>query len=198
MTAARATLVDGINALLTRLCGITARTVHDGGPSLSEGNAPYTMPGRTSEADLSWVIFSERSLGVDETQITYDPTLYPEVDTYAGPGAPLGSVVYKAQGQRQITFQVDCESLQWEKDGHYYLSRLQARLRLPSAVDELNALGLGLCHVGDIVNVGKGASVDGHATSRYSLEFVCNAADIVDDDPITTIEVVHTAVTVTT
>lgn len=204
--AARSTLAAGMNALLARLAGVTVESVHDGGPALSEAAQQYTLPGRDTQAEIDWSVFSSEVNGIDEAAAAYDPDVPIDGDTFVPPplpdpdpededpppaAPPLGAIIYTLRGQRRITFQVNCKSREWERDGRYYIERIQARLRLPSALDELRAMGLALQHIGPVHDVARGADEDGHAYSEHALEFVCNYAVEITDDPVTTVETIN-------
>ena len=95
----------GFAALLTRLSGVPANVVNardDGANYTFPAGAPYPEPGSTDEGQVKvdFSVVSETPWGRDEERTVYDPDAVIEGDTYAGPGAPLGGVVYSVNGRR--------------------------------------------------------------------------------------------------
>lgn len=155
-------------------------------------DAGFRFPDPTTGARLDFEILSIEGLGVDELHITYDSGIQPEGDTYAGPGAPLGSVLYVVRGPRRFVVQakIECE-YQTVTTAHHYAERCRTRLALPSVRDILRGAGLALqSPVGATQRVSY-TDASGRVVSAVLFEFVLNSADEVQDAPVTTVEVVN-------
>lgn len=182
----------GFAALLTRLSGVPANVANardDGLKFTFPAAAPYPEPGTTDmgQVALNFAVLGESPVGRDELRTAYDPDTQPEGDTYDGPGAPLGSVVYSANGNREITLEITCDRFDQTSPAFETLQRIRDKLWLPSARAECAALGIAISKTGRISRVDANL-LDGRSVSRYVLEVTANAMSNASDDPITTIE----------
>jgi len=191
-------LSSGLTTLLTRLAGATTEAVHDGGPAIGEQDTEWTMPGDVELAELSWRMISDLPNGQADQKITYDPLTIPEGDTYTGPGAPLGSVIYQSGQQRRLTFEVQAKSQTSDPVARTYLSKIAQKIVLPSSRDALRELGLALQGTPRMHDAGSLPNEDGRMVRVWALEFVCNGTTNVTDDPISTIETFETTFTIAT
>lgn len=183
----------GFAALLTRLSGVptgVANARDDGINYTFPAGAPYPEPGSTDEGQvkLDFSIVSERPWGRDELRTEYDPSVHPAGDTYAGPGAPLGSVIYSANGNREFTIEITCDRFNQSQPAFETIQRIRDKLWLPSARAECAALGIAVSKSGPIMRVD--AELDGRSVSRYVLEVTANSMSNASDAPVTTIETV--------
>lgn len=183
----------GFAALLTRLSGVPAFVANardDGINYTFPAGAPYPEPGSTDEGQvkLDFSIVSERPWGRDEIRTEYDPNTHPAGDTYAGPGAPLGSVIYSANGNREVVIEITCDRFNQSQPAFETLQRIRDKLWLPSARAECTALGIAISKSGPIMRID--AELDGRAVSRYVLEVTANSMSNASDAPVTTIETV--------
>lgn len=184
----------GFAALLTRLSGVPAYVANardDGVNYTFPAGAPYPAPGSTDEGQvkLDFSIVSETPVGRDELRTEYDPAVHPAGDTYAGPGAPLGSVIYSANGNRDLVIEVTCDRFNQSQPAYETLQRVRDKLWLPSARAECTALGIAISGSRPILRVD--AELDGRSVSRYILEITANSMSNASDDPVTTIETVN-------
>ncbi len=181
----------GMSALLTRLSGVPANVVNarDEGANFSfPAGAPFPEPGSTDEGQVSlnFSIFSETPVGRDELRTEYDPDIHPEGDTYDGPGAPLGSVIYSANGNRELVIEITCDRFNQSQPAFETLQRVRDKLWLPTARASCKALGIAVSKSGRIMRVD--ADLDGRSVSRYVLEVTANIMSNASDDPVTTIQ----------
>lgn len=183
----------GFAALLTRLSGVPAyvATGRDDGVNYTfPAGAPYPDPGSTDEGQVSlnFSITGETTVGRDELRTVYDPDTHPAGDTYAGPGAPLGSVIYSANGNRELTIAITCDRFNQSQPAYETIQRIRDRLWLPSTRAACADLGIAVSKSGRIMRVD--ADLDGRSVSRYILEVTANTMSNASDDPVTTIETV--------
>jgi len=151
-----ATVEPALSALVARATGITAACVQ-------WENAPRVQH-NGSLALLSWV--SETSIGHDETQWSY---------TDVGEGDPLTEMTPTARQRVRAVLQVSVE-VHDQRPGvnaSAIAQRIPARLRAPSFVAEIAALGLGLANVGDVRRADY--EVDDRFVSRTLVELTFNA-----------------------
>ena len=184
----------GFAALLTRLSGVPAgvATGRDDGLSFTfPAGAPFPEPGSTDlgQVSLNFSIVSSSTWGRDELRTEYDPDAVIPGDTYAGPGAPLGGVVYSANGNRELLIQVTCDRFDQSAPAYETLQRVRDKLWLPSARAACHDLGIAVSKAGRILRID--ADLDGRSVSRYVLEITANAMSNASDDPVTTIENVN-------
>ena len=128
----------GLIGLLVRLLEI---------PVQWRGEPQQVVGGASATVD----VLGELGLGVDEITYTEGPT--PEAPTEVTP------TVY---GLREATFQVSVwsPSQRLDQSARMYTSRLRTRMRWPSTLEELRALGLG------VVSIGESIPVDAEQSSR--------------------------------
>jgi hypothetical protein len=181
----------GFASLLTRLSGVPANVVNardDGANYTFPAGAPYPEPGSTDEGQVKvdFSIVSEMPWGRDEERTVYDPDAVIEGDTYAGPGAPLGGVVYSVNGNRELTIEITCDRFNQSQPAFETLQRIRDKLWLPSTRAACTALGIAVSKSSRILRVD--ADLDGRSVSRYILEVTANSMSNASDDPITTIE----------
>lgn len=186
----------GFSALLTRLSGIPAKvaTGRDDGLNFTfPAGAPFPEPGKTDlgQVALNFSIVSETPVGRDELREDYDPDVQPPGDTYAAPGAPLGSIVESANGNRELVIEVTCDRFDQSAPAYETIQRIRDRLWLRSARAECAALGIAVSKSGPIRRID--ADLDGRSVSRYVLEIWANSMSNATDDPITTIEQTNVA-----
>lgn len=151
-----ATIAPALSALVARATGITAALVQ----WENEPRRQHTG----SLALLSWV--SETSIGHDETAWTY---------TDVGDGDPLTEMTPTTRQRVRAVLQVSVE-VHDQRPGvnaSAIAQRVPARLRAPSFVAEIAAMGLGLADIGDVRR--EDYDVDGRFVSRALVEITLNA-----------------------
>jgi hypothetical protein len=173
----------GLTSLFADLSGIPTLEK----PAVSETGTAWVMPG-ASLASVSWRVSADSAVGRDELRSWYDGTIRPTGDTYVPPeGPPLGSVVYEATGNREITIEVKTEGGNQDAGARDMASRIRDRMALPSSQARYRALGLGLQRPGTMRDV-SGLDLSARAVSAYVLEYVFNGASGQVDAGVTTIE----------
>jgi hypothetical protein len=152
-----------------------------------------------SQARITWDVLGIEGIGWDEWRKTYDPDAVIPGDTYAGPGAPLGGIVYETTGNRGLRIQVKVECFDQSNghSAHPLLERVRTGRGLPTICDALAAVGLGWREIS------KSTTTDykddnGRQVSVALFEIVFNAADSAIDDPVGTLETFDMAVAVGT
>jgi hypothetical protein len=159
-----ATVEPALSTLVARATGITAALVQ-------WENAPRVQH-TGSLALLSWV--SETSIGHDETRWAY---------TDVGNGNPLTEMTPTVRQRVRAVLQVSVE-VHDQRPGQSasaIAQRIPARLRAPSFVAEIAAMGLGLAAVGDVRRADY--DVDDRFVSRALVELTLNAhTTFVDTD----------------
>lgn len=153
--------------------------------------------GTNPQARATIQILSVAGWGFDEWRRTYDPDAVIPGDTYSGPGAPLGGIIYEVKGTRAVTvqFMVECFD-QTGAGAHVFLEQIRTRIGLPSIEETLNAAGFAY----QTIKASHTADYDDENGRRVDValfEMVFNAFDTATDDPVTTIETVDlTGVTI--
>lgn len=181
----------GFAALLTTLSGapaLVANARDDGNNFTFPAGAPYPEVGSADEGQvkIDFSIVSESTWGRDEERPAYDPSAQIPGDTYAGPGAPLGGVVYAVNGNRELVIEVTCDRFNQSQPAYETLQRVRDKLWLPSTRAACAALGIAVSKSRPIMRVD--AELDGRAVSRYVFEIVANSMSNASDAPVTTIE----------
>lgn len=152
-----ATLDPLLLALVARATGITATCVQwDGDPRVQHTG---------SQALLSWV--SVTSLGHDGTVWDYDAA--------AGAVDPLTEMTPTQHGRRRAVLQVSVD-VHDQRPGYNASTiarRLPDRLRAPSFLAEIAAMGLGLASIGDVIRADYES--DDRLVSRALVELTFNA-----------------------
>jgi hypothetical protein len=185
-------VVTGIPGALTQPEDNSIRFPQIGTGVITDGLGHTLATGTNAQARATFAVLAIVGFGRDELRSKYNPAVQPPGDTYAGPGAPLGSIVQTVSGQRYITlqFKVEChEQTISARDSDYYIERIRTRLRLPSVLDSINAAGFA------IQKFAPSHSTDYFDTNNRKvdvtlLDVILNAADFATDDPITTIQTV--------
>ena len=157
------------------------------------GNPIGSGTGTNPQANVTVEILSIQGLGFDEWRKSYDPAARPAGDTYSGPGAPLGGIVYEVKGFREVTVQFMVECFDESGAGaHVFLEQIRTRIGLPSIEIELNTAGFAY----QTIKASHTADYDDESGRRVDValfEMVFNAFDTATDDPLTTIETVDTS-----
>lgn len=159
----------------------------DGVVVLPDGSLP------TNElTKLEYEIVSIVGLGNDETRYRYDADVLIDGDTYEpNPEDPLerlGAVIQGLQGNRVITLQIKAETQAPSAAGAWlYIERIRTRLGLESFNEALEAVGLAINDMREARPFSY-ADDSGRTVQVVIFELVLNAADIAEDDPVTTIE----------
>lgn len=185
---------SGFAALLQTLSGVPANVVNskDNGVNFTfPAGAPYPEAGSEDEGQvkIDFAIISEATWGRDELRQSYDPTAVIPGDTYSGPGAPLGGVVYAVNGNRELVIQVACDRYNVSQPAFETLRNIRDRLWLPSTRAACKALGIAVSKSGPILRID--AELDGRSVSRYTFEITANVMANASDAPVTTIETVN-------
>lgn len=185
-----ADVVSGVPGQLTQQEDSSWVYPQIGTGTITDATGTTVATGTNPQARITVEIIGLNGLGYDEHRRHYDPAIRPAGDTYAGPGAPLGSIVEGVTGQRELVVQFKCECYDESGAGsHVFIERIRTRLRLPSVQATLNAAGAALQKCGPSYPADyddeNGRRVDGEV-----LEVRFNTADYAADDPVTTIETV--------
>ncbi len=191
-----------LRTVLNAITGITSPTAQDEGQSqffpqigtgaITDGHGNPVATGDNSQAGVTYEIISVSGIGRDELRRRYDGTVHPADDTYAGPGAPLGSIIEESTGNREIHVQIQCECFT-ALDGNKpfaIVERVRTALSLPSVLDLLNTAGLAIQNKADTITSNY-FDDNGRQVGVAILEVIFNAADGVEDIPVTTIETVE-------
>lgn len=194
-------IVPQLNAIFATIAGLPANTQAEDqsfffpqvgtGPITDANGAPVTTAAN-SQAKLTWDILGIEGVGWDEWRKVYDPNAVIADDTFTGPGAPLGGVVYNTGGQRAMRVQVkvECFDQSGGHSAHPILERVRTRLNLPTVLDALAAIDLGYREISKSTTLDYTEQDSGRRVSVALFEIVFNASDTDADDPITTIETV--------
>lgn len=182
-------ILPELRAILNAIAGIPANTAQ-------EDLQPFYFPQVDAShaaafARVDFQIVSIVGWGYDEWRSTYNPDEPIPGDTYAGPGAPLGSFHYVVTGPRYVTVQIKVEAFD-PHDGnaaYVYLERIRTRLGLPSVEDSLRAVNLAYQTVGASHDLSYDDD-NGRRVSAAAFEIVFNSSDFAQDDAVTTIEIV--------
>jgi hypothetical protein len=160
-----------------------------GGAAAGADSTAQVFPADDTQLNVTYRVTSIVGNGRDELTSVYDPDAVIPGDTYAGPGAPLGGVVYTSRGQRVVTMtiKVECGFQAAGANAHYYAERIRTRIKLPSARRALKAMGLAINEILPSRDFA-GSSFANREDSVSFLELVLNATDSASDEPVTTIE----------
>ncbi len=151
-----AVVAPALSALVARATGITAALVQWENEPRRQHNGSLAL--------LSWV--STPSIGHDETAWAY---------TDVGEGDPLTEMTPTTRQRVRAVLQVSVE-VHDQRPGvnaSAIAQRVPARLRAPSFVAEIAAMGLGLADIGDVRR--EDYDVDGRFVSRALVELTFNA-----------------------
>ena len=149
-------VAPALSALVARATGITAALVQWENEPRRQHNGSLAL--------LSWV--STPSIGHDETAWAY---------TDVGEGDPLTEMTPTTRQRVRAVLQVSVE-VHDQRPGvnaSAIAQRVPARLRAPSFVAEIAAMGLGLADIGDVRR--EDYDVDGRFVSRALVELTFNA-----------------------
>jgi hypothetical protein len=185
-----------LQAILDVVCGIPGSIAGDERgafyfPNVG-ANGEVLPDGSTNTntlAKVEYSIVSVVALGSDELRTVYDPALAIPGDTYVPPeGGTLGGTRQYAHGNRQVRVQIKAESFAPTGGGAFaYVERVRTRLGLPSITDRLEAVGVAVADTSDTRPADY--TIDaGRIVSVAYFEVTFNAADVAEDDPVTTIE----------
>ncbi len=182
--------ISGIPAQLTRPDDSAWVFPQIGSGQITDATGATVATGSNVQANCTIDIMSVDGLGYDEWRASYDPNARPAGDTYSGPGAPLGGVVYTLTGQRQVTVQFKFECFDPTGAGaHVFAERTRTRMGLPSVELTLNAAGYAYQDIGPSHTTDYDDG-DGRRVGVTIFEMILNAADFATDDAVTTIETV--------
>ncbi len=199
-TAAWSTLAPALSALFARLAtvpGSVPSASGTSGPSVVQSrDVPRQFAAPSNPTTLHWYIAQIVPIGRDELRSAYDAETQPDGDTYDGAGAPLGSIIATLHGQRVYTIEVRIECPNQSTPASEHFRALVDRIRLPSAADELEAIGLAYTTWDELAD-DEYDGEDGRPVSVYIGRLVFNGASFAQDAPITTIESALIATTVT-
>lgn len=164
---------------------------------VTDGHGNILGEGDNDQAKLTYDVLSVLPIGREELRTRYDAAIQPVDDTYAGPGAPLGSIIYSTQGNREIHIQVLCEcfDLTDGKGAVPILEKVRTALNLPSVHDAIVAAGIALQTCGTVTPHSYDDD-NGRKVSSATLEVIFNGADGVEDLPVTTIQDIGMTTTV--
>lgn len=155
------------------------------------GNTLGTADNNEARVTFNYSVIG--GIGRDEWRYRYDPTVLQPGDTYAGPGAPLGSTIDSNQGNRELLLQitVECFDLQGGKAAWPIAERIRTAINLPSVRDMLrDNAGLAIQKTGE-THATDYDDDNGRCVSVCVFEVRLNASDGVEDIPQTTIEIVE-------
>lgn len=178
MTLTRKTLCDALCTVCERLTGVSADPDHR-----SEASGLWD---HGTQASITVRLRRVAGIGRDERRRDYDPLAVIEGDTYPG---SLGGIVEELTGNRKCFFEVHVECGDQDVGAPDFAEKIKVGLRLPTSRATLRAAGLAVNSIGDVVDFPTEAFAN-REISFAVLEVICNAADAVSDDPVTTIETV--------
>lgn len=191
-----------LQAILDVVCGVPGSISGDArGPFYfpnvgADGQAlPDGSTNTNTLARVEYSIVSIVALGSDELRTEYDESLAIPGDTYEpDPQQPLkrlGGKRVTMHGNRQIRVQIKAETFAPTAGGAFaYVERVRTRLGLPSISDRLEAVGVAVADYSDS-RPADYTSEAGRVVSVAWFEVTFNAADVAEDDPVTTIETVE-------
>lgn len=187
-----------LQAILDVVCGIPGSiTTDERGafyfPNVGADGAalPDGSTNTNTLAKLEYSIVSITGVGNDELRAVYDPDVVIPGDTYEpNPDDPLerlGGKIESIHGNRQVRVQIKAESFAPTGGGAFaYVERVRTRIVLPTISDRLDAVGFA---VADYSDARPADYVEnGRTVSVAWFEITFNAADVADDDPLTTVE----------
>jgi len=194
-TAAWSTLEPALSALFARLStvpGAVPSASGTSGPSVVQSrDVPRQFASPSNPTTLHWYIAQVVPIGRDELRSVYDADTAIVGDTYEpdpeDPEARLGAVLVSLHGQRIYTIEVRIECPNQSTPASEHFRALVDRIRLPSAADELEAIGLAYTNWDEIAD-DEYDGEDGRPVSVYIGRLVFNGASFAQDAPITTIE----------
>jgi hypothetical protein len=159
---------------------------------VTDGHGNTLGTGTNQQATLDFDIISAFGVGRDEWRTRYDSTVFQPGDTYAGPGAPLGSVITESTGNRELHAQLRSECfISLDADTPFdIVERCRTALRLPTVLDLLNSAGIAIQKIGE-TRCTEYDDDNGRRVKAAILEIIFNAADGIEDLPQTTIEIVQ-------
>ncbi len=201
MIPAWPTLEASLETLFKRLSNLpvtSAPSAAAGVLAVGSTQGGLLLPSDTQQAEIEFAVVSDICIGRSELRQRYDAAIPYPGDTYVDPGAPavpLGSIVAEVNENRQLTIQVTVSSAFQELNAYDYARAMRDRLPLPSALDELRAMGLALAAAGQVQGPIPDMDTNHRAVSKYAFEMVCNYMSYAIDAPQTTIETADFTVT---
>lgn len=181
--------ISGIAANLTRPDSGSAYFPQIGSGAITDGLG-HPIDGGTgtnAQARATIDIISVQGWGYDEWRANYDPATQPPGDTYAGPGAPLGSVIYEVKGTRYINVQIKVECFDQVGAGAFvFLEQIRTRLYLPSVKEQFYTVGFGIQTIEPSTSHDYD-DTNGRRVDVALFEVIFNAFDQQFDDPATTV-----------
>jgi hypothetical protein len=200
-----AQLVPALETMFKRLSNLpvtSAPNAAQGVLSVTSAQGGLMLPSDTQLADIEFSVVSDVGVGDVELRMRYDEDVPYPGDTYEpdpeDPEARLGSIIAEINENRQVTLQVTVSSARQDLNAYDYARVMRDRLPLPSALDELRAMGLALADVGPVQGPIPTLDPNHRAVSKYAFEMVCNYMSYAIDAPQTTIETADIATTVDT
>jgi hypothetical protein len=198
-------LEAGLEALCIRLSNLPVTDV----PSAASGikvagssQGQLLLPSDVQQADIEFAVISDIGYGMPELRMRYDADVPVPGDTYEpdpeDPEARLGAVIAEVNENRQVVLQVSVSSAFQETNAYDYARAIALRLPLPSAREELVALGLALVDVGPVAGPIPQLDPNFRAVGKYAFEVTCNYMGYAIDIPQTTIETADVTVAATT
>jgi len=196
-------LLPALQALFTRLSSLPVSAPPDAAQGIRavddvNGAGGLLLPSDTAQDQIEFAVISDVPYGDWELRQRYAADVPYPGDTYDGPGAPLGTIICEINQNKQITIQVTVSNAFQEVNAREQARAMADRLALPSALDELRAMGLALADVGEVRGPIPELDPNYKAVSKYAFEFVCNHMSYAIDAPQTTIETADFATTVDT
>jgi hypothetical protein len=160
------------------------------------------LPSDVQQADIEFAVISDVGYGMPELRMRYDEDVLVPGDTYEpdpeDPEARLGAIICEVNENRQAVFQVSVSCAFQETNAYDYARAIALRLPLPSARDELRALGLALVDVSSVAGPIPQLDPNHRAVGKYAFEMTCNYMGYAIDAPQTTIETADVTVDATT
>jgi hypothetical protein len=203
-------LEAALETLFIRLSNLPVTTA----PSAASGikvagstQGQLLLPSDVQQADIEFAVISDIGYGMPELRMHYDANVPYPGDTYEIPetdeeydeGDPekkLGTVICEVNENRQVVMQVSVSCAFQETNAYDYARAIALRLPLPSARDELVALGLALVDVGPVQGPIPQLDPNFRAVGKYAFELTCNYMGHAIDAPQTTIETADITATV--
>jgi hypothetical protein len=190
-----AQLVPALQTMFQRLSNLpvtAAPNAAQGVLVVDSAQGGLMLPSDTQLADIEFSVVSDVGVGDVELRMRYaEDVLYPG-DTYE---PQLGSILAEINENRQVTLQVTVSSARQDLNAYDYARVMRDRLPLPSALDELRAMGLALADVGPVQGPIPTLDPNFRAVGKYAFEMVCNYMSYAIDAPQTTVETADFTVT---
>ncbi len=197
-------LEPALSAMFKRLSNLPATAPPDasgGIKALGSRQGEMKIASNLQQVDLEFAVISDVGIGEPELRQHYDADIPYPGDTYVDPDAPtvpLGTVIVELNQNHQVVIQVTVASGLQKTNAYDYAGVLRARVRLPSALDELRAMGLALAGVGQVYGPIPELDPNFRDVGKYAFEMTCNGMSYAIDTPQTTIETADISTTVDT